>query len=134
MQTDGVAKEITHINALSLQDVAASCREVAAEEVAAAAGAGLLTSVSRGGVTVRALAVAAVHSGLLAPPVAAAGQLTADEAAEERRLLQRAAVRLTWGLAGIVFELMHRRAGHWLALGPVERQAAAGAALTQLYT
>lgn len=87
--------------------------------------------------------VVAVHAGLLpssrmaAPSVAASSGIVdvdaAAAAAAEQRSLLRAAARLTWGLAGFVFELMHAAAGHWPSLGAVERQAVAGAALTQLF-
>lgn len=144
VQTEGAgAQQVTHINALSLAEVEAACPEVAPEELAAASAGGpgnrLLTAVTRGGVTVRALMVVAVHAGLLggaAPadePEAAAAAPSAAGAAAEQRSLMRAAARLTWGLAGAVYELMHRQAGHWPSLGAVERQAVAGAALTQLY-
>ncbi|PRW45548.1 beta-glucosidase [Chlorella sorokiniana] len=148
VQTEGTGTQrITHINALSLGEIEAACPAVTAEELAAAAdgstAGALLTTISRDGVTVRALTVVAVHAGLLGgagpagPPSAAAaggdsGSADADAAAERRALL-RAAARLTWGLAGLVFELMHRQAGHWPSLGAVERQGLAGAALTQLY-
>lgn len=127
---------MTHINTWSLQEIADACPELPTNEAAAAtaAVAPLLTSVSRDGVTVQALMVVAVHAGLLAPVAAAAGgQLEAAAAEAEQRRLQRAAARLTYGLAGIIFELMHCQAGHWLGLGPLERQVAAGTTLTQLY-
>ncbi|KAI7838474.1 hypothetical protein COHA_007737 [Chlorella ohadii] len=148
VQTEGTeAQRITHINALSLAEIEAACPAVPAEELAAGAdgstGGAPLTTISRDGVTVRALTVVAVHAGLLGGPArtgeapaaatpGGASDADADAAAEQRALL-RAAARLTWGLAGLVFELMHRQAGHWPSLGAVERQALAGAALTQLY-
>lgn len=129
------------MNALSLRDIAATCPEAAAGEAADCdAGGRLLTSVSRGGVSVRALTVVAVHAALLGgspPPSAGAKgqqQQEGGDAAAERRSLLRAAARLTWGLSGLVFELMHRQAGHWPALDDaVRRQAVAGAVLTQLF-
>lgn len=135
VQTEGTGGErITHINALSVDEIEA-CPAVPAEESAAAAARHLLTTISRGGVTVRALTVVAVHAGLLGGPAKAGGAEGAEgaDAAAEQRSLLRAAARLTWGLAGLVFELMHRQAGHWPSLGAVERQGLAGAALTQLY-
>lgn len=134
---------ITHINGLSLAEIAASCPRVTPGEADGASAP--LTCVRRGGVQVQALMVVAVHAGLLpgssaSTPAAAASSggsspdaRAADAAAAEQRSLLRAAARLTWGLAGLVFELMHSAAGHWPSLGPVERQAVAGAALTQLF-
>ena len=146
VQTEGTgAQHISHINALSLAEIEAACPAVPAEELAAAtdgsAAGAPLTTIRREGVTVRALTVVAVHAGLLggaapagtAPSTAAADGARGVDAAAEQRALLRAAARLTWGLAGLVFELMHRQAGHWPSLGAVERQALAGAALTQLY-
>ncbi|KAL4447727.1 hypothetical protein ABPG75_004946 [Micractinium tetrahymenae] len=139
------SQEITHINGLSLAEIAAAWPRASPAEAGSAAA--LLTSVRRGGVEVQALMVVAVHAGLLpnsSAPTPAAGSaagVPAGDAADadpavaatEQRSLLRAAARLTWGLAGLVFELMHSAAGHWPSLGPVERQAVAGATLTQLY-
>ena len=139
VQTDGAGSEqtITHINGLSLADLPQRCPELPPAEAAAASGGGgagsrVLTAMSRSGVTVRGLTVVLVHAGLLAPARGAAA--VAGAADEERRALQRAAARLTWGLAGIVFELVHSHAGHWPALGSAtDRQYVAGAALEQLF-
>lgn len=130
VQTEGSGAHCvtTHVNDLSLADIAATCPEATAEELAAG---GCLTCVSRGGVTVQGLTVVAVHAGLLVPAAAEAG---GDGEAQQQRALMRAAARLTWGLAGLVFELMHCQAGHWPSLAsPTRRQEVAGAALTQLY-
>ncbi len=132
---------ITHVNGLSLAEIAASCPRASPAEAGHAAAP--LTSVRRGNAQVQALMVVAVHAGLLpnsrtAVPATAAtaggqGGDVGDIAAAEQRSLLRAAARLTWGLAGLVFELMHSAAGHWPSLGLIERQAVAGAALTQLF-
>lgn len=143
VQTAGLGsaqQSITHVNGLSLEDVARTCPQVPADAAAAAGhslGGRLLTGMSRGGVDVRGLAVVVVHASLLAPAGGAcdaSGAACGTAAAEERRALQRHAARLTWGLAGIVFELMRCRAGHWPALASAtDRQYVAGAVLEQLF-
>lgn len=141
VQTDIVRREgdheITHINTLSLDAIAASCPLAHHDDAEDRSGGGLLTRVSRGSVSVRALAVVAVHEALLSgcPPRSPDRGVDDEEgAASERRTLQRAAARLTWGLAGLAYELMHSQAGHWPQLSdPVARQAVAGSLLTQLH-
>lgn len=123
---------ITHVNGLSLSKVEASCPQVSCRPPD---GHTLYTLVTRGTVNVEALAVVAVHAGVLAgTPCTSGSQNSADSAAAEQRCLQRAAARLTWGLAGLVFELLHCQAGLWPSLNdPVQRQTVAGAVLMQLY-
>jgi hypothetical protein len=142
VQTDvvehGGDHEITHINTLSLHVIASTCPlSHPSNDAYVDGGGGLLTCISRNGVSVRALAVVAVHEALLSscparPPGRGRGQ--GEDAGAEHRTLQRAAARLTWGLAGLTYELMHSQAGHWPQLSdPVHRQAVAGALLSQLH-
>ncbi|PSC73698.1 hypothetical protein C2E20_3104 [Micractinium conductrix] len=136
----GGGHAITHVNGLSLAEIVDTCPALpddGSEAWDAAPTSTPLTTVRRGTTTVRALTVVAVHAALLGGSGCSSGaaEQPADPAAAaaEQRGLLRAAARLSWGLAGVVYEVMHGSAGHRPNLGRVERQTLAGAVLTQLY-